>query len=113
MKSLLAVAAGFLALSGAALAQDITSGHLDALDANDDGTVDAAEFDAYMLAAFESLDANGDGYVTLVEASAVLSPEQFAAANTNGDDGLSESEFVTATRADFATADVDEDGALD
>ncbi len=41
-----------------------------------------------------------------------MTPEQFAAANTNGDDGLSEGEFVTAAKADFAKADLDTDGTL-
>ncbi len=112
MNRLLVAAAGLLALSGAALAQDITTGHLGALDANGDGAVDATEFDTYMAAAFEAIDANGDGYLTLAESSGYLSPEQFAAANTNGDDGVSAAEFTAATRADFAGADLDQDGAL-
>ena len=58
------------------------------------------------------IDKNGDGYVTLVEATGYMSPEQFAAANTNGDDGLSEAEFVAAANADFAKADLDKDGKL-
>jgi Ca2+-binding EF-hand superfamily protein len=112
MRTLLIAFAGALALSGAAWAQDITTGHLDALDTNDDGSVDATEFDAYMAAAFTSIDTNGDGYVTLVEATGYMTPEQFAAANTNGDDGLSQAEFVAAAQADFAKADVDQDGSL-
>jgi len=112
MKTLMIAAAGLLALSGAALAQDITTAHLDAIDANDDGSVDAAEFDTYMVAAFKTIDKNGDGYVTLVEVEGYMTPEQFAAANVNGDDGLSESEFSTAARADFAKADLDSDGTL-
>ena len=54
MQRLLIAAVALFALSGAALAQDITAGHLDALDANDDGAVDATEFDAYMVAAFKT-----------------------------------------------------------
>jgi Ca2+-binding EF-hand superfamily protein len=112
MNRLLIAAFGLVALSGAALAQDITTAHLDALDANDDGAVDATEFDAYMVAAFKTIDKNGDGYVTLVEVTGYLSPEQFAAANTNGDDGLSEDEFVAVAKADFTKADLDQDGKL-
>ena len=112
MRTLLIAFAGALALSGAAWAQDITTGHLDALDANDDGAVDATEFDAYMVAAFTSIDKNGDGYVTLVEVTGYMTPEQFAAANTNGDDGLSQAEFLAAAKADFAQADKDQNGAL-
>lgn len=113
MRTLLIACAGVLALSGAAWAQDITPGQLDALDANDDGSVDVTEFDTYMSAAFKTIDANGDGYVTLAEGEGYMTPEQFTAANTNGDDGLSEAEFVAAAQADFAKADLDEDGALD
>lgn len=112
MQRLLIAAAGLLALSGAALAQDVTTAHLDALDANDDGGVDATEFDAYMVAAFKTIDKNGDGYVTLVEATGYMSPEHFAAANANGDDGVSEAEFAAAAKADFAKADLDADGKL-
>lgn len=113
MRTLLIACAGALALSGAAWAQDITTGHLDAIDSNDDGAVDAAEFDTYMVAAFKTIDGNADGYVTLVEATGYMSPEQFAAANANGDDGLSEAEFLAAAQADFAMADADGNGKLD
>jgi len=112
MKTLLIAAAGVLALSGAAFAQDITTGHLDAIDANDDGAVDATEFDAYMVAAFKTIDQNGDGYLTLVEVEGYVTPDQFVAANTNGDDGVSEVEFVTAAKADFTKADLNTDGTL-
>lgn len=112
MHRLLIAVAGFLALSGAALAQDITSAHLAAVDANGDGAVDATEFETYMVAAFRTIDKDGNGYVTLVEAEGFMSPEQFAAANTNGDDGLSRDEFVAAAEADFARADLDADGKL-
>ena len=45
-------------------------------------------------------------------ATVVMTPEQFAAANTNGDDGVSKAEFEAATKADVAAADKDGDGAL-
>ena len=41
-----------------------------------------------------------------------MTPEQFAAANTNGDDGLSPEEFAAAAAADFAAADQDGNGTL-
>ena len=62
---------------------------------------------------FARLDANGDGYVTVVESSVALTPEQFAAANANGDDGLSLEELQAQAAADFAAADKDGDGKLD
>jgi hypothetical protein len=112
MRTFLIACAGALALSGAAFAQDITTGQLDALDTDDDGAVSAAEFDAFMGQAFTAMDANGDGYITAAEGSAYISPEHFAAANANGDDGLSQAEFLAVARADFAGADRDADGAL-
>jgi EF hand len=112
MKRYLIACSVALAFAGAAYAQDITTGHLDVMDTNDDGAVDAAEFDAFMTQVFTGLDANGDGYVTAAEGAEMITPEQFAAANSNGDDGLSQDEFLTAVRADFASADQDGDGAL-
>lgn len=106
------IGAGALLVAGAAFAQDLTSGHLAALDANGDGAVDQAEYVAFIGAAFTALDKNGDGYVTLVESTGILSPEQFAAVNANGDGGLSKQEFEAATQADFAKIDLDGDGAL-
>ena len=44
------------------------------------------------------MDANGDGYVTVAEGDRDMTPEQFAAANTNGDDGLSQEEFAGRRR---------------
>ena len=41
-----------------------------------------------------------------------MTPEQFAAANANGDDGISEEEFEAHTQADFAAADRNGDGLL-
>ena len=82
------------------------------IDANGDGAVDKAEFDAFVAGSFTTLDANGDGFVTLAEATVVMTPEHFAAANTNGDDGLSQEEFTAAAAADFAAADQDGDGML-
>jgi len=113
MRTFLIACAGALALSSAAFAQDITTGHLAALDGDDDGSVDAAEFDAFMGQAFTAIDTNGDGYITAAEGAAYMTPEHFAAANTNGDDGLSQDEFLAMARSDFAAADQDANGALD
>jgi hypothetical protein len=114
MRNFLIACAGAFALGGGvALAQDITTGQLDAMDTNDDGKIDATEFAAFMTQAFTSMDANGDGYVTEAEGANFMSPEQFAAANSNGDDGISQGEFLSASQADFEAADRDGDGVLD
>jgi hypothetical protein len=112
MRSFLTFAAALAFCGTAALAQDITSGHLDAMDADDNGGVDATEFANFMTQVFTEIDANDDGYVTEAEGSGFMSAEHFAAANANGDDGLSQAEFLSATQADFQTADQDGDGVL-
>ena len=113
MRTFLIAFAGAVALAGIASAQDLNTGHLAAIDTNGDGSVDKAEFDAFVSAAFVRLDSNGDGYVSLIEAQAGgMTPEQFAAANANGDDGLSQAEFAAVAAADFAAADQDADGVL-
>ena len=113
MRTFLLCCAGAFALGAAALAQDMTTGELAAIDANGDGAVDAAELEAWIAQAFTSLDKNGDGYVTVAEGTVVMTPEQWAAANTNGDDGLSPLELQAQARADFAAADRDGNGRLD
>ncbi|MBB5223522.1 Ca2+-binding EF-hand superfamily protein [Amaricoccus macauensis] len=112
MRILTLAAAIGLAVSGAALAQPMTTEDLAALDTDGDGKVSQAEFDVFLDAAFVKLDANGDGIVTVQESSAVMTPEQFAAADANGDNGLSRSEFKIAGQKDFVAADSDGDGSL-
>jgi len=112
MRNYLMVCATALAFGVSASAQEINTGHLAAIDLNGDQAVDSAEFDAFVASAMSRLDANADGYVTLVEGTVVMTPEQFSAANTNGDDGLSQEELTAAMAADFTAADRDGSGAL-
>ena len=114
MRTFLIACASTLALGGtAALAQDLNTGHLAALDTSGDGAVDAAELDAWIAQAFTTLDKNGDGYVTVTEGTVVMTPEQWTAANTNGDDGLSLQELQAQATADFTAADRNGNGKLD
>jgi hypothetical protein len=112
MRTFLLALTGALALGGVAVAQDLTTGHLTALDANGDGAVEAAELEAWVGQAFTSLDANGDGYLTVTESTTVMTPEQWTAANANGDDGLSLAELQAQATADFTAADRNADGKL-
>ena len=112
MRTYLMAGATVLAFALSASAQDLNTGHLAAIDANGDGTVDSAEFDVFVAGAMTKLDDNGDGYLTEVEATVVMTPEHFGAANTNGDDGLSQEELTAAMAADFAAADRDGTGTL-
>lgn len=111
MRTMILIAAA-LSLGTAAFAQDLTSGHLAAIDVNGDGVVDKAEFDAFVAAAFDKLDANKDGYITVKEGTAVITPEQFAAINANKDGGVSREEFTAQVLKDFAAADKDGNGVL-
>ena len=77
------------------------------------GRSNSGELMAFMDQAFKALDKNGDGYVTIVESEVVLTPEQFAAANTNGDDGISQQEWQDQAAKDLAAADRDGNGKLD
>jgi len=107
MKTPLIALAGALALSAAATAQG-----LPAMDANGDGAVDRAEFDAYVQASFTTMDANGDGYITEAESAAYMPADLYASANTNGDDGISLQEYQAQGDKDWAGADGDGDGIL-
>lgn len=114
MKTILLACAATLVLGGTAWAQQaMTTTALQALDTGGDGAVDEGELMAFMDKAFKALDKNGDGYVTIVESEVVLTPEQFAAANTNGDDGISLQEWQDQAAKDLAAADRDGNGKLD
>jgi hypothetical protein len=110
---LLTIACAALLAAGAASAQQLTTEHLAALDANGDGNVDSGEFGDYMARAFRSVDANADGFLTAAESQDLLPSEMFDATNLNNDDGISQDEFMTQARQDFAAADRDGDGMLD
>jgi hypothetical protein len=107
MKTPLIALAGALALSAAAMAQG-----LPAIDANGDGAVDRAEFDAYVASSFAAMDANDDGYITEAESAAYMPADLYASANSNGDDGISLQEYQAQGERDWTTADKDGDGIL-
>ncbi len=106
------ILAGALALGTTAHAQQLTSGHLAAIDANGDGVVDRTELDTFIAESFAKLDTNKDGYLTVGEATVTMTPEQFAAINANKDGGVSREEFAAQIQKDFAAADKDGNGVL-
>ena len=110
---LLAIICAAVLAAGAASAQQLTTQHLAALDANGDGNVDSGEFGDYMARAFRSVDANADGFLTAAESQNILPSEMFDATDLNNDDGISQDEFMSQARKDFAAADRDSDGMLD
>ena len=56
-----------------------TRDYLERMDADGDGRVSLAEYQAWMRYAFDQMDRNGDG---------VLTPEEFKAAGISGFEGL-------------------------
>ncbi len=132
MRKLLFAAAGFAALTGAAglaLAQDAPrergAGFFQA-DANSDGAVTRAEFDASGAARFTRLDANSDGQLTREERRAERGergergrhgrrgggPHMLGAADANNDGNITREEFLARPGEMFARLDADSDGVI-
>ncbi|WP_157017873.1 EF-hand domain-containing protein [Mesorhizobium xinjiangense] len=114
-KIILAAAITFVAGTGLAAAQQAPAmheGHLDRLDANNNGGVSQQEYEAFMVESFARLDKNGDGVLIESEVTEVLTPEQFRTTDKNGDGRVSRDEFRRQVMSDFAAADRDGDGHL-
>jgi len=99
-------------MTAAAGAQQISEGHLDAIDTDNNGAVSRAEYEAFMSSAFTTLDTNGNGSLSAAEAAKVLSPEQFATVDTNKNGRISRDEFMQQVMKDYAAADKNGDGSL-
>jgi len=91
-------------------------------DANHDGVVTLAEFQAARSARFDHLDRNGDGYISMDDIPAFLrsrpKAEQGMAAlirlaDTDHDGRVSRAEFTAAGNRAFAMADRNHDGVVD
>ena len=126
MHKLLIAAGVFLAAAtGAALAQDHgPGGMLAAADANHDGNISRAEFDAARAARFTQMDANHDGSLQASErpqwgggdhppaaAPAGGAPPAMRG-DTNGDGVLSRAEFDAQGAAMFGRLDADHNGTI-
>ncbi|TCL69844.1 EF-hand domain-containing protein [Rhizobium sp. BK251] len=90
----------------------VYQGQKDKLDSNANGSVDKAEYEAFMTTAFNSLDKNKDGSLRIQEVTVVLTPQQFSAIDTDGNGRVSRDEFMKRVMADFASADKTGDGTL-
>lgn len=114
-----ALATGIV-LAGPALAQGPHGrGHGEfwqTLDANKDGKVDKAEFDAHAKARFQAADQNGDGKISFEEAEAAREKRmqehrkaRFDAMDKDGDGILSEAEAGDRAMRMWIRADRDDD----
>lgn len=94
----------------------------DRVDANGDGVLDAAEIAASQNPArILAADADGDGQVTQAEFDAHVAAQQalrqaaaaaFQAADADGDHALSASEWPASATASFSDVDADGDGSV-
>lgn len=117
-------AAGLTALATGALAQTeatpaaapatppVTVDHVTAADANKDGKIDKAEYQKFMEVTFVTYDVNKDGNLEWSEVKEIIPVAVFKAADANGNNALSRSEFMTQVMKDFEAADRNADGAL-
>jgi Ca2+-binding EF-hand superfamily protein len=114
MKSIIVTTASVLLFcTGAAMAQQaMYEGQQDQLDTNDSGAVNRQEYQAFMNKAFEKLDADGNGSLSQAETADVLTADQFASTDANGDGRVSRDEFMNRVMKDFAAADRSGDGRL-
>lgn len=79
-------------------------------DTNQDGRIDRAEFQAWMVEVFFRFDDGKKGYLTLTDLRGRMSPEAFAAANRKGDGKLWLHEFLNARFLDFEAMDGKQNG---
>jgi hypothetical protein len=110
-------AAAALLLFGAApaLAQDgaLTEAHLAAVDIDADGSVSKTEYRIFMSDVFLLVDADYDGRVSAEDLADLITAEQFAATDADGDGAVTWAELDAQTLRDFDAADQDGNGSLD
>lgn len=80
-------------------------------DANHDGRIDRAEFQAWVVDGFYFRDKGHKGYLVQADLPGA-SEERFKAMNRKGDGKLTMNEYLNALFLDFVVADVNGDGAL-
>jgi Ca2+-binding EF-hand superfamily protein len=100
------------AMATAQQATPMHEGHQDHLDANDNGSVNQSEYQAFMTDAFEKLDTDRDGSLRAADVGQLLTADQFAAMDRDGSGSVSRTEFMNQVMADFTKADSSGDGQL-
>jgi Ca2+-binding EF-hand superfamily protein len=81
-------------------------------DKNNDGRIDRAEFQNWVVEGFYFRDAGRKGFLVQADVQGMASPEVFKAMNRKGDGKLTLNEFLNALFQDFAAIDTDQDGAI-
>lgn len=85
----------------------------DSMDANHDGSVTKAEFDAGVTAGWTKMDANADGQLTAAESGGKWDKADWTAADTDGNGTLSAAEFTAKKTAWWTASDANADGTID
>lgn len=118
----LLLAAGLIGLTSAAAPANAHRGlrHFDRIDADKDGKVTRAEFDAARAARFAGIDANKDGALEVSELRAWrrtwpsrMRDTRFKALDSDADGKIGADEFVAQRKEAFARIDADKDGTVD
>ena len=90
----------------------INEGDLQALDADGDGALSKAEFDAFTDFAFEKMDQDGNGALSADEVDDHVIGDAFDMLDDDKNGSVSPAEFKSQMDEDFTAADQDGDGML-
>lgn len=86
---------------------------LNAINPDNDGTVDMNEVKQAASATFDRLDKDKDGTLSIAELQGRLSKKDFAAANKDPDKTLSKDEYLALVDERFKAADINAEGTVD
>jgi Ca2+-binding EF-hand superfamily protein len=89
------------------------SNPIQALDPDNDGTIDLAEAKKAGSDLFDKLDRDHDGTLDKRELAGRLSAKELAAADTDHDGTLTKDEYLAVVEQHFNAANSDSDGTLD
>lgn len=81
-------------------------------DKNQDGKIDRAEFQEWVVDVFFFRDTGHKGYLVFGDVQDVMSAEKFKAADRNANGRLTLQEYLNALFRDFAAMDVNQNGAI-
>jgi len=90
-----------------------TRGALQALDTDNDGTIDLAEAKAAASKLFDKLDRDHDGTLDRRELRGHMVSKEFAAADRDRDGTVDKKEYLAFVEKSFKAADRDHDGTVD
>jgi Ca2+-binding EF-hand superfamily protein len=96
-----------------ALAAPKRSRAMQALDADNDGTIDLDEARKAAGGVFDRIDGNKDGNLNRRELGGRVTPAEFAAADRNRDGKLSKEEYLSVVEKRFRAADPNNNGKIE